>query len=71
MPVYSTPSKLRSRKAAYLLISCICFFIAGALVLLIGALSHANPQVGTFAGLFKWEPLMNLVASVTSFPLPR
>lgn len=71
MPAYPTPSKLRRRKAAYLLISCICFFIAGALVLLIGALSHANPQVGNFAGLFKWEPLMNLVASVASFPFPR
>ena len=71
MPAYPTSSKLRSRKAAYLLISCICFFLAGALVLLIGALSHANPQIGSFVGLFKWEPLMNLVASVTTSPFSR
>lgn len=65
MPADFTSSKLRGRKAVYLLISCICFFVAGALVLLVGALSHANPQVGSFTGLFRWEPLMNLVASVT------
>lgn len=71
MPAPIKPSRLRSRKAAFLLISCICFFIAGALVLLIGALSHANPQVGSFAGLFKWEPLMNLVTSVATAVFSR
>ncbi|PSK94272.1 hypothetical protein [Taibaiella chishuiensis] len=65
MPGKTISSKSRSTKAVYLLVSCICFFVAGALVLLIGALSHANPQVGNFAGLFRWEPLMNLVASIT------
>lgn len=70
MPGKVISSKSRNGKAVYLLISCICFFVAGALVLLIGALSHANPQVGSFAGLFRWEPLMNLVAGI-NMPFSR
>lgn len=50
----------RERKAFYLLVGCIVFFSAGLMLLTIGALAHVNPN-DNFAGLFKWEKLMNLV----------
>lgn len=57
----SAPS--RKRKAFYLLLACICFFITGIAVLTLGAVVHVNPNI-TFAGLFKLQPYINLVYSV-------
>jgi hypothetical protein len=50
----------RKRKAFLLLLTCICFFIAGITVLTLGAVIHVNPKI-TFAGLFKLQPFINLV----------
>jgi hypothetical protein len=63
MSSLSKLSATRSRKAFFLLLGCICFFVAGTAMLTIGALSHVNPKV-SLAGLFKLEPLMNLVYSI-------
>lgn len=56
-------SSLHKRKAFFLLFTCICFFIAGAALITVGALFHVNPKTN-FAGLFKLQPLVNLVSSV-------
>jgi hypothetical protein len=53
----------RKRKAFYLLLVGICFFITGLAVLTLGAVLHVNPNI-TFAGLFKLQPYINLVYSV-------
>lgn len=53
----------RKRKAFLLLLTCICFFIAGVAIITVGAVFHVNPTV-TFAGLFRLEPLLDLVTKV-------
>lgn len=50
----------RKRKAFLLLVASICFFVAGIMVLTLGAVYHVNPTV-TFAGLFRLQPFINLV----------
>lgn len=55
----------RKRKAFYLLLACICFFVTGLSMLTLGAVIHVNPQI-TFAGFFKPEPYINLVYSILS-----
>ena len=60
MPFFAA---IRKRKAFFLLLTCICLFVAGAAILTIGALYHVNPGI-SFAGLFKLEPYINLVSSV-------
>ena len=52
----------RKRRAFLLLLTCICSFVAGAAIITIGALYHVNPTI-SFAGLFKLEPLLNLVTT--------
>ena len=56
-------SNHRKRKAFFLLLACICFFVAGIAVLTLGAVFHVNPNI-TFAGLFKLQPYINLVYTV-------
>lgn len=53
----------RKRKAFYLLLACICFFVAGVAVLTYGAVVHVNPDF-TLAGLFRWQPYINVVYSL-------
>ncbi len=52
-----------NRKAFYLLLACICFFVTGIALLAFGAVKHVNPEI-TFAGLFKLQPYINLVYSI-------
>ncbi len=53
----------RERKTFFLLLCCIICFVTGLAVLTVGALAHVNPNEN-FAGLFRWDKLMNLVYSV-------
>jgi hypothetical protein len=49
-----------NRNTIYLLAACLFFLCAGIIVIVLGAISYANPTV-TFAGLFKLEPFLHLV----------
>ena len=54
------PNYRRKRNTFFLLVACICFFVAGIAVLTLGAVFHVNPTI-TFASLFKLQPYINLV----------
>jgi len=54
---------IRKGNGYLLLAMCIFCFVCGIVIIMVGALSHANPQFG-LSGLFKLESYRNLVFSL-------